>query len=450
MKFAFISNIYPRVRNQRRRFLTWVDAFWGYDVFIAHRRGDAAEYARRLYELLQAKRISCFIDQKVYGAGDYLTVATRRHVAKSSVFVLLGSPEILTLRKPKDWVEEEINEYLASHESDPKVVPIDFGETIVKALPSATNPILGKVENFLRIAEPLSALAATPSDAVLDPIRKKLEGRRRDKLRVRFFQIAAGVLAILLIFAVLVAAYAWNRQQAATANEQAAKANESRALAALSKVTQPTDPALATKLALAAWPRSGADPRRKLDPAIAALSAAVPELRERKILRDHRDRVWSAAFSPDGARVVTASDDKTARIWDVATGKAIAVLSGHSQVVTSAAFSPDGERVVTASEDNTARLWDAKTGAAIAVLRGHSSAVRSPAFSPDGARVVTASWDRTARIWDVSAIPQGNVFQIACAWLPDHDLTGVAENYGLTNLDPICEGDPPPPDRLPE
>ena len=137
-------------------------------------------------------------------------------------------------------------------------------------------------------------------------------------------------------------------------------------------------------------------------------------------------------------------------MWDAKTGAAIADLSGHYLGVRSASFSPDGARVVTSSSDKTARLWDAKTGAAIAVLRGHSSAVRSPAFSPDGARVVTASWDRTARIWDVSAIPQGNLFQIACAWLPDHDLTGVAENYGLTNLDPICEGDPPPPDRLPE
>ena len=71
----------------------------------------------------------------------------------------------------------------------------------------------------------------------------------------------------------------------------------------------------------------------------------------------------SAAFSPDGTRVVTASDDKTARLWDAATGAPIAVLSGHEDAVWSAAFSPDGTRVVTASKDKTARLWDAATGA---------------------------------------------------------------------------------------
>ena len=78
----------------------------------------------------------------------------------------------------------------------------------------------------------------------------------------------------------------------------------------------------------------------------------------------------SAAFSPDGSRIVTASRDNTARLWDAKTGAALATLSGHTDAVTSAAFSPDGSRVVTASEDKTARLWDAKTGAALARSRG--------------------------------------------------------------------------------
>jgi WD40 repeat protein len=67
--------------------------------------------------------------------------------------------------------------------------------------------------------------------------------------------------------------------------------------------------------------------------------------------------VYSAAFSPDGSRIVTASADKTARIWDVATSKEIAVLRGHDGSVNSAAFSPDGSRIVTASDDNTTRIW---------------------------------------------------------------------------------------------
>ena len=68
----------------------------------------------------------------------------------------------------------------------------------------------------------------------------------------------------------------------------------------------------------------------------------------------------SAAFSPDGKRIVTASEDKTARLWDAETGKQIGEpLKGHTDSVLSAAFSPDGKRIVTASDDKTARLWDA-------------------------------------------------------------------------------------------
>ena len=85
-----------------------------------------------------------------------------------------------------------------------------------------------------------------------------------------------------------------------------------------------------------------------------------------------RAAVLSAVFSPDGARVLTASEDGTARLWDAATGAETAVLRGHEERrCVSAVFSPDGARVLTASDDGTARLWDAATGAETAVLRGH-------------------------------------------------------------------------------
>jgi WD40 repeat protein len=132
----------------------------------------------------------------------------------------------------------------------------------------------------------------------------------------------------------------------------------------------------------------------------AALAGAVFQSDFRLMLSGHEDRVNTAVFSVDGSRVVTASLDKTARVWDAATGKVLVVLRGHTSSVESAGFSPDGTRIVTASFDGTARVWDAVTGKEIIILRGHEDGLASAAFSPDGKRIVTASDDKTARIWD--------------------------------------------------
>ena len=80
-------------------------------------------------------------------------------------------------------------------------------------------------------------------------------------------------------------------------------------------------------------------------------------------LKRHEDyanwlRVGKEVFSPDGTRVLTGSQDRTARLWEAATGKELAVLRGHVGVLYSAVFSPDGTRMLTASEDNTPRLWE--------------------------------------------------------------------------------------------
>ena len=82
----------------------------------------------------------------------------------------------------------------------------------------------------------------------------------------------------------------------------------------------------------------------------------------------------SAAFSPDGSRIVTASDDKTARVWDAATGKAIAVLAAmRTGVLRRVQPRRDAHR--HGVRDKTARVWDAATGKTIAVLSGHEGRV---------------------------------------------------------------------------
>src|SRR5260370_370336 len=93
---------------------------------------------------------------------------------------------------------------------------------------------------------------------------------------------------------------------------------------------------------------------------------------------DHGDGVNTATFSPGGARIRTASLDKTAKLWDAASGKPIASFV-HEANVYHVAFSPDGARILTASADNTAKLWDATSGKLIASF-DHQDNVRWAAF----------------------------------------------------------------------
>jgi WD40 repeat protein len=151
-------------------------------------------------------------------------------------------------------------------------------------------------------------------------------------------------------------------------------------------------------------------------------------------LQGHQSEVNFAAFSPDGRWLVTTAEqaatfvypgpgsfdgrwqdtnsrDRTARLWDAATGQLHAVLRGHGRAVHAAAFSRDSRLVVTVSEDRTARIWEAETGREYFTLQGHQDAVTWAAFSPDGQRVLTASWDGTARIWPIDPLPAARARQ---------------------------------------
>ena len=110
----------------------------------------------------------------------------------------------------------------------------------------------------------------------------------------------------------------------------------------------------------------------------------------------HTGPVWSGAFSPGGELFATSSDDHTAALWELPGGRLRVRLSGHAGAIGSVALS--GDRVLTASQDGTARLW--QDGRTTRVLSGHRSYVQVGAFLAGGSRVATASLDGSVRIWD--------------------------------------------------
>jgi WD40 repeat protein len=118
--------------------------------------------------------------------------------------------------------------------------------------------------------------------------------------------------------------------------------------------------------------------------------------------RNSEGWVNAVAFSPDGRWAATGSGDNLVRLWDVATGALRDKMEGHTNSVVSVAFSADGQRLLSGSMDHTARLWEVATGNQIRAFEGHGNGVRSAIFSRDGRQVLTASDDGTARLWDAA------------------------------------------------
>ena len=126
----------------------------------------------------------------------------------------------------------------------------------------------------------------------------------------------------------------------------------------------------------------------------------------------HAREIWTAVYSPNGARVVSGSGDRTIRIWDAESGAIIGEpLTGHNKGVNFVVYSPDGQHIVSGSEDCTIRIWDAETGAPIGdPLEGHSDWGQSLASSPNPNRrhIISGSDDSLIGTWDAEVHTAAN------------------------------------------
>src|SRR5262249_29193965 len=155
-----------------------------------------------------------------------------------------------------------------------------------------------------------------------------------------------------------------------------------------------------------------------------------------RVLRGHEGPVDAVAFSPDGTHLVSASHDLTVRWWDLATGKAVAVLPGRRRDFGLIRFSSDGKHLALTSTDGTVRLYSVATRRASVVLRGHAPPHECLGFSPDGSRIVTRAKDRTDHLWDattgahlVALRPRSKPLAPVVAFRPDgKQLAGGADD----------------------
>ena len=125
---------------------------------------------------------------------------------------------------------------------------------------------------------------------------------------------------------------------------------------------------------------------------------------ESLILAGHTDEVLGLAFSPDGGSLATSSDDGTVRIWDISPSGSQEILTqaGHFTWLRRMAYSPDGARLATTNGDGQAVVLDAETGETVLTFPHPTGVIWEAVFSPDGTRLVTAGEDNTARVWDAN------------------------------------------------
>src|SRR5262245_2991371 len=362
-----------------------------------------------------------FRDEEELAASSDLSAGIREALENSEYLIVVCSP-----RTPlSEWVNAEIEHFRSLGQSQRILALLIEGEPS-EAFPKALREIrrsvvdaTGQSREKLETLEPLAAevrehdtdrrrfrermaklrLLATILGCRFDDLRQREQERRR-----RTITYAVAFLVVLSSPMAGLGFWAERNRRTAVAERDRALRNQSLFLANLSnQQTARGDGTAGMLLALEALPRDLSRPERPyVAEAETSLHQAIYARRELAVFR-HADPIKVASVSHRGVRILTVSEDGSARLWNGVDGVEVATLRGHEAPIRQAQFSPDAARILTISEDGAARLWNTADGAALALLGGRETLIRQAAFSPDGVRILTSSEGSAARLWDAAS-----------------------------------------------